>query len=99
MRIDVLKPADGFKVIEANISPSLGGIGMVDRYCQVLAGQDEQYRAIVTPTQCLSSLLEDMLKNHTYASGAKLYLACIESDMDVLHPYEACHFLNQQKTV
>ncbi|MES2096976.1 MAG: hypothetical protein V4459_09475 [Pseudomonadota bacterium] len=92
-RADFVIGARGPRLVEINVGPTIGGIGILDRYAEVFDAFCDT-RAVSLPRPCLA--WSRMLRTFARARRPlRVALVVADDETDIPHPYEAARFLRQ----
>lgn len=104
-RIDYMLTDDGPKIVEINVGPTIGGIGILDRYNDIFLSNEVIANGILKNNLIKAyntgdiwaklmrkklNCLSSVLNKHP-----RIVFACADDEMKVPHPYEAAHYLNK----
>jgi hypothetical protein len=83
-RADFVLGPDGPRLVEVNVGPTIGGMGILDRYAEVL-GHDDLPRPVRVWARALRALAGRERPDVVFVAA--------DEETGVPHPYETAHFL------
>jgi glutathione synthase/RimK-type ligase-like ATP-grasp enzyme len=102
-RADFVLGKAGPRLIELNVSPTAGGIGLIDRYADEAGALVREHAAQVVarfprPAQAWARVLRMVAADRVRSRSGRVRvaLAITDEDIDVPIPYEAAHFLRAE---
>lgn len=105
-RADFVISKDGVRLVEVNVGPTIGGIGILDRYADIFevasrAFLDSGLRGRIVmprPTQTLARCLQACFAANGSVRNHRLRIALVVADDEatVPHPFEAADYLKPE---
>jgi hypothetical protein len=107
-RCDFVIGCDGPRLVEINVGPTIGGIGILDRYWDVfksmagtfLATDWETRISMPRPTQIWIDCLKNLVtatERKTMGQRIRIALVVADEETTVPHPHEAAWYLNNNE--
>ncbi|MFF4799182.1 hypothetical protein ACFY1U_12295 [Streptomyces sp. NPDC001351] len=104
-RADFVLGPDGPRLVEINVGPTVGGIGILDRYADVvddLPGAADLFRAtspavrLPRPAQPWGRALRRLADAPPGGSRPRMVLAVTDEEADIPIPHDAAHYLTAE---
>lgn len=98
-RADFVLGADGPRMVEINVSPTIGGIGILDRYAEVFAAEAahliDPRLSMPSPAAAWARALQRTAGAQRRNGVTRMALVVADDEVTVPHPFEAAHYLHR----
>ena len=104
-RADFVIGADGPRLVEVNVGPTIGGIGVMDRYSDVfetvckemIGGRLAKRISMPRPAALWSRILRRLTySQEPIGKGLRIALVVANEEADIPHPHEAAWYLRRE---